>query len=861
MKVKPIENPANDEQVLAVHPKLAPNVVRAWRKRLNFYTGRSLSDVALITEQDNRAGRLALRGQLLSPGVISGLDVGLELNGANAAYYISAGVGLAASGEDVFVARDWQVAYDQIPVYGPAAFFDGGTAGGDSAWRMGPTLAEVRTNGLVATAALILVLQPVTLSRAGEFDPLDPCAVNPDDDAFADWQIVDGCRLVYHLWPEQEIPMPLPGDRWRNRLAYAIFQHEQQLALDELMPWSELGVPVGLVGLDNAGLPSFVDSHAVVRAGGKPKQRTPLVAGSGSQFHWQARMQQSAEHLAELVMAQVATPEIATNFRYMPPAGLLPKDAAAPRQQQSDFFPPNYTVDAVPVPLEQLDLALESSAGLAPYDFDVADQLRILVPVPQIWYEPDLLEVLTVDPEFQDTIDEYEQTRGQWLARREDVRTKASLLVEAVTGDPVSYPSPDPKALEPNEQVAADLSETFSGTVAFPNRPTHTFHALVGQEVQVSISSPSGGANFAITGLRDGQPLKRLENEDRDWSGTITIEQDYLITVAMPGSGSEDYTLTVTVSEAAFGISLNPAGDRVVDVVTELKNFLHLNTPLRSETSVAITGVGQVTFPPELEGKARFDDDTNPTRLFWQGYMSENQQGILNTLLPNNPEEVSNLFNQAASLEVSVLDQEGLEDFITLLQRKVDSADDEIDFGFVRAQTDIYRVRQLMLDDLSATRLATSPALASIAQGKSAVATRDNIRDYIKLVRSEGDGSSPTAPQEETPPEDDGGPGPAPLAEPILGLQGSTTISGGSRFISSELSGESTSSNLILGGIGGNVILPGSGAIQPENPILGGSNIGILNPNLPIFPTEPVLVPPILGGGRPSWRSYWRSRR
>jgi len=49
-----------------------------------------------------------------------------------------------------------------------------------------------------------------------------------------------------------------------------------------------------------------------------------------------------------------------------------------------------------------------------------------------------------------------------------------------------------------------------------------------------------------VQGVSDGQPLKRLENEDRRWTGTLPATQDYLITVATP-SGTSAYTLVVTI--------------------------------------------------------------------------------------------------------------------------------------------------------------------------------------------------------------------------------------------------------------------------------------------------------------------------
>src|ERR671934_1436185 len=78
MKVTPISDPLAGERVVGVKPDMEPSVDAKWRRRLNLYTGRALSDTALTTEQVGRAGRLATRGQMVSPGVTSGLVVALE---------------------------------------------------------------------------------------------------------------------------------------------------------------------------------------------------------------------------------------------------------------------------------------------------------------------------------------------------------------------------------------------------------------------------------------------------------------------------------------------------------------------------------------------------------------------------------------------------------------------------------------------------------------------------------------------------------------------------------------------------------------------------------------------------------------
>ena len=82
----------------------------------------------------------------------------------------------------------------------------------------------------------------------------------------------------------------------------------------------------------------------------------------------------------------------------------------------------------------------------------------------------------------------------------------------------------------------------------------------------------------------------------------------------------------------------------------------------------------------------------------------------------------------------------GVKPFIAELEKKIDAANEKIDFGFLRMQTDIYRVRQIMLGAKEATRLATSPVLASIAKGETSFATQQNLKTYFEGVKTIPDG-------------------------------------------------------------------------------------------------------------------------
>jgi hypothetical protein len=90
------------------------------------------------------------------------------------------------------------------------------------------------------------------------------------------------------------------------------------------------------------------------------------------------------------------------------------------------------------------------------------------------------------------------------------------------------------------------VSATVNGSVAFPQQPQYILKAMAGQVMTVQIHSAGDQANFAITGVDDGQPYKRLVNEDRTFTFTLPRTQDYLIAVGVPG-GNANFSLTVTI--------------------------------------------------------------------------------------------------------------------------------------------------------------------------------------------------------------------------------------------------------------------------------------------------------------------------
>ncbi|MDQ3248180.1 MAG: hypothetical protein M3Q45_03115, partial [Chloroflexota bacterium] len=120
------------------------------------------------------------------------------------------------------------------------------------------------------------------------------------------------------------------------------------------------------------------------------------------------------------------------------------------------------------------------------------------------------------------------------------------------TATPQPAPTPTPTLVAQTNTAqriqfaSGATSATVAGMVQFPGRTEYLIRALAGQQMTVEIAAPGDAVNFAIVGVGDGQPYKRLESEDRTWTGTLPTTQDYALAVATTGDKA-NFILRVTI--------------------------------------------------------------------------------------------------------------------------------------------------------------------------------------------------------------------------------------------------------------------------------------------------------------------------
>jgi regulator of extracellular matrix RemA (YlzA/DUF370 family) len=106
-------------------------------------------------------------------------------------------------------------------------------------------------------------------------------------------------------------------------------------------------------------------------------------------------------------------------------------------------------------------------------------------------------------------------------------------------------PQPSTSSVQRIRFPRGGTSATVTGIAAKGVHTRYLFRARAGQVARVRITSPSGDANWALTGP-DGQPLKRIASEARRAEVRLPATGDYRLAIGAPRSGVA-YRLTVQI--------------------------------------------------------------------------------------------------------------------------------------------------------------------------------------------------------------------------------------------------------------------------------------------------------------------------
>jgi len=553
------------ERVVQTAPELSIRVSGDWYRRPCLYTGRALTDNTLILNTKHHIRHLQLFGRHLSKGIIYGLELSyyqktyLGQNREEEAEQwlrLTAGIGLTCDGEDVSLP-------DTTDIYLENVF----SAKGED---------PPRGTG-------VFVLEPLEIIDEIIKDEQDQCQWDKERDPFDDEQIIDGCRLVFYPWPTETLgpSPPVQAKHFRNQTAYQIYDYEIDHP-DDLLPWEYVGVPLGLSYITNKGKILFIDQHAVTRQGGAPLTTNPLLDMNGTPFLWEARIRQFISQLYDISQQVDEIPAVQSYFEVLPPVGMLPKQALNIEDMSTEFFPSQFIVDAVPIPEEQLEVAMNASSGLRPFDLYQPEKIKLLVPVPQAVYEPDLLKKEAPDPIFLETLRKLVQQIRRWLANRNFLRNMSNKVIGAIN---------------------------FSQVPAF----TDDLDAIPDEKIfRVPVSHDEGITEY---------------------------------------------------------------GGRAKQAIQDLRTWI------TDHTNVAAKDIEHLV----------------PSKVGAQDFM-------------------------------------GLEHFIRDLEKKIEQTEDYLNSGFVKTEVDMYRLRQLLLGNIKASRLATSPALGKIVGGQTGIPSVENVERYFNTA-------------------------------------------------------------------------------------------------------------------------------
>ncbi len=410
--ITPISRPLPGERVVALSPGNATEAATDWLRRPNLFPGRALTAPTLEGRQRWQAGRIAQRGQAFTAGTVRGLrgratriEPAQAEDGADGALrlVIEPGHGLLRAARTSccrggsncrsptcrWSRRRTGSSTGEAPRARRRCSATTRCAGEPNPRAIGAIASARRSPcaGARMSRIGVLLLQPVVVDVADVRRRTIPATAAPATTpttraAFEDWRIGDGVRLLWYPWPEEWRPLPATVLQLRNALAHGDLRGRGRTAARRACCRGQAwGLPVALVALDaapsggwHAVAPAFVDRAARGAPGRAGARGAPAVAASaqsdGDPLQANCRRPPPAGALAgahrtvRRADRRTRRPGAAAGRACRRRSASCRRAACCRRRAldlaafRSDFFRPLVTLDAVPVPLEQLDVAI-----------------------------------------------------------------------------------------------------------------------------------------------------------------------------------------------------------------------------------------------------------------------------------------------------------------------------------------------------------------------------------------------------------------------------------------------------------------------------------------------------------------------
>ena len=250
----------------------------------------------------------------------------------------------------------------------------------------------------------------------------------------------------------------------------------------------------------------------------------------------QARINQLSEQLSQVMVQQQQFNTLADIFPTLPPSGILPAAALNFARQAAPWLPPNWTVSAAPVFLEELETVLETGMLMdpiaaettAPEDSTLLEPVEVLVPLPDALYDPNILVVDTVPAVFYQEVAQATEARNVTLQQLETVQQETNTLFAAVGPN---VPT-NPNWIDPNVGLTPDELAGRDAPPPYTPQPTETFGTVLQSTWQASaaysvgqfVIDSNGAIEVALTAGSTGaaNPTWSTTVADTTTDGTVT---------------------------------------------------------------------------------------------------------------------------------------------------------------------------------------------------------------------------------------------------------------------------------------------------------------------------------------------------